>query len=132
MLFRSNSSTMATQWSALASSDVRQLKRQLDDLHSLPSHCCFVNYLRCHDDIGWGLNEEFGKSIGMDPLEHKNISTAFSKAASQALTPAGNGITIILLPRMHVPAAQRQASAASKRASMNRMAGRCQWASSAT
>ncbi len=72
-----NSSTMATQWSALASSDVRQLKRQLDDLHSLPSHCCFVNYLRCHDDIGWGLNEAFGKSIGMDPLEHKKYLYRF-------------------------------------------------------
>ena len=66
-----NSSTMCTQWSALASGDVRQLKHQLDDLHSLPSHCHFVNYIRCHDDIGWGLNEEYGKSIGQDPLLHK-------------------------------------------------------------
>jgi amylosucrase len=66
-----NASTMATQWSALASGDIRQLKRQLDDLHSLPAHCSFVNYLRCHDDIGWGLNEEYGRSIGQDPLAHK-------------------------------------------------------------
>lgn len=66
-----NASTMATQWSALASADVRQLKRQLDDLHSLPANCCFVNYLRCHDDIGWGLNEEFGRTIGIDPVAHK-------------------------------------------------------------
>lgn len=66
-----NASTMATQWSALASGDVRQLKRQLDDLHSLPAHCSFVNYLRCHDDIGWGLNEDFGRTIGIDPLAHK-------------------------------------------------------------
>jgi amylosucrase len=66
-----NATTMATQWSALASGDVRQLKRQLDDLHSLPKHCCFVNYLRCHDDIGWGLNEDFGLTIGQDPVAHK-------------------------------------------------------------
>lgn len=72
-----NASTMATQWSALASADVRQLKRQLDDLHSLPGHCCFVNYLRCHDDIGWGLNEEFGRSIGQDPLLHKKYLYEF-------------------------------------------------------
>jgi amylosucrase len=72
-----NSSTMATQWSALASGDVRQLKRQLDDLHSLPSHCSFVNYLRCHDDIGWGLNEEFGRTIGQDPLAHKKYLYTF-------------------------------------------------------
>lgn len=72
-----NASTMATQWSALASADVRQLKRQLDDLHSLPSNCCFVNYLRCHDDIGWGLNEEFGRTIGIDPVAHKKYLYEF-------------------------------------------------------
>lgn len=72
-----NASTMATQWSALASTDIRQLKRQLDDLHSLPRHCCFVNYLRCHDDIGWGLNESYGQSIGMDPLAHKKYLYEF-------------------------------------------------------
>ena len=66
-----NSSTMCTQWSALASGDIRQLKHQLDDLHSLPLHCHFVNYIRCHDDIGWGLNEEYGSTLGQDPLQHK-------------------------------------------------------------
>lgn len=72
-----NASTMATQWSALASGDVRQLKKQLDDLHSLPAHCWFVNYLRCHDDIGWGLNEEYGKTIGIDPVAHKKFLYEF-------------------------------------------------------
>ena len=62
---------------SLASADVRQLKRQLDDLHSLPPHCCFVNYLRCHDDIGWGLNEAYGSSIGIDPLAHKRFLYEF-------------------------------------------------------
>ena len=72
-----NASTMATQWSALASGDVRQLKHQLDDLHSLPAHCCFVNYLPCHDDIGWGLNEDYGRALGIDPLAHKKYLYEF-------------------------------------------------------
>jgi len=72
-----NASTMAAQWSALASGDVRQLKRQLDDLHSLPAHCWFVNYLRCHDDIGWGLNEEYGRTLGIDPVAHKKFLYEF-------------------------------------------------------
>lgn len=72
-----NSSTMCTQWSALASGDIRQLKHQLDELHSLPDHCVFINYLRCHDDIGWGLNEEYGWSIGQDPLAHKKYLYRF-------------------------------------------------------
>ena len=72
-----NASTMATQWSALASADIRQLKHQLDDLHSLPANCCFVNYLRCHDDIGWGLNEEYGRTLGVDPVAHKKFLYEF-------------------------------------------------------
>lgn len=72
-----NSSGMCTQWSALASGDIRQLKHQLDALHSLPPHCHFVNYLRCHDDIGWGLDEAYGQSIGQDALAHKTYLYTF-------------------------------------------------------
>ena len=50
-----NVSIMVNLWSALASGDVRLLKDQLDKLNALPENCWFVNYLRCHDDIGWGL-----------------------------------------------------------------------------
>ena len=52
-----NVSIMVNLWSALASGDVRLLKDQLDKLNALPENCWFVNYLRCHDDIGWGLDE---------------------------------------------------------------------------
>ncbi len=74
-----NSSTMCTQWSALASGDVRQLKHQLDALNALPPHCRFVNYLRCHDDIGWGLDEAYGQSLGQDALLHKKYLYTFYK-----------------------------------------------------
>ena len=30
-----------------------------------------MNYLRCHDDIGWGLDEAVEKRLGMDPQKHK-------------------------------------------------------------
>jgi len=56
---------------ALASGDARQLKKQLDDLHSLPAHCCFVNYLRCHDDIGWGLDYGTLMTEGFGERSHK-------------------------------------------------------------
>lgn len=72
-----NASTMAIQWSALASADVRCLKRQLDELHAMSAHCRFVNYLRCHDDIGWGLNEEYEKTLGIDPVRHKRYLYEF-------------------------------------------------------
>ena len=66
-----NVSTMVNLWSALASRDTRLLKAQLDALHALPKNCWFVNYLRCHDDIGWGLDEAEERRIGIDPQAHK-------------------------------------------------------------
>ena len=66
-----NVSTMVNLWSALASRDTRLLKAQLDALHALPKNCWFVNYLRCHDDIGWGLDEAVEKRLGIDPQKHK-------------------------------------------------------------
>ena len=31
----------------------------------------FLNYLRCHDDIGWGLEYGWLKQKGMDEVAHK-------------------------------------------------------------
>ncbi len=64
-------SSMVNLWSALASRDARLLKHQMDVIHSLPANCYFVNYLRCHDDIGWGLDEEEERRLMIDPLLHK-------------------------------------------------------------
>ncbi len=64
-------SSMVNLWGALASRDARLLKHQMDVIHSLPDNCYFVNYLRCHDDIGWGLDEEQEKKLMIDPLMHK-------------------------------------------------------------
>lgn len=64
-------SSMVNLWAALATRDTRLLKAQIDEINSLPDNCYFVNYLRCHDDIGWGLDEEREKSMMIDPLIHK-------------------------------------------------------------
>ncbi len=68
-----NVSIMVNLWSALASGDVRLLKDQLDKLDALPENCWFVNYLRCHDDVGWGLDEPEELRLGIDPLKHKEF-----------------------------------------------------------
>ena len=64
-------SSMVNLWAALATRDARLLKSQLDALNSLPPNCWFVNYLRCHDDIGWGLDEYTERTLGIDPQMHK-------------------------------------------------------------
>ena len=65
-----NVSAMVNLWAALACRDTRLLKRQLDDIHSIPNGY-FINYIRCHDDIGWGLDEDVVRQLGFNPLENK-------------------------------------------------------------
>lgn len=66
-----NVSGMVNLWAALAMRDARPLKMQLDAIHSLGGGVTFVNYLRCHDDIGWGLDEGAIRYIGLDPQKTK-------------------------------------------------------------
>ena len=48
------------------------LKRQLDQVFALPGEYVFLNYLRCHDDIGWGLDYDWLKAhFGTDEVAHK-------------------------------------------------------------
>ena len=66
-----NVSTMVNLWSALASRDTRLLRAQVDALLAIGEHAYFVNYLRCHDDIGWGLDEDEERRLMIDPQLHK-------------------------------------------------------------
>ena len=69
-----NVTTMCTTWHTVATGDTRLLRRQLDIVNSLPKEYVFLNYLRCHDDIGWGLDYEWLKqNAGIDEKAHKRF-----------------------------------------------------------
>lgn len=68
-----NSALMANLWDSLVSQDTKLLVKQLNSIMSLPKNCKFVNYIRCHDDIGWALDMQNQYDIGQDPLEHKKF-----------------------------------------------------------
>ncbi len=66
-----NVTTMATTWHTVATRDVRLLKKQLDIVNGLPKEYVFLNYLRCHDDIGWGLDYDTLQCEGIEERAHK-------------------------------------------------------------
>ena len=66
-----NVTTMATTWHTVATRDTRLLKRQLDIVNNLPKEYVFLNYLRCHDDIGWGLDYATLMTEGFGERSHK-------------------------------------------------------------
>ena len=68
-----NVTTMATTWHTLATRDVRLLRHQLEQIIALPADCLFQNYLRCHDDIGWGLDYPWLRQFGMEEVPHKRF-----------------------------------------------------------
>lgn len=66
-----NVTTMATTWNTVATRDVQLLKQQMEIVSRLPQSCTFLNYLRCHDDLGWGLDYDSLEHLGMLQVPHK-------------------------------------------------------------
>lgn len=66
-----NVTTMASTWNTIATKDVSLLRRQMDQVCALPKEYVFLNYLRCHDDIGWGLDYDWLKQFGIEEVPHK-------------------------------------------------------------
>ncbi len=66
-----NVTTMASTWNTVATGDVRLLRHQMGQVFALPKQYTFLNYLRCHDDIGWGLDYDFLGQFGISEVAHK-------------------------------------------------------------
>ena len=66
-----NVTTMASIWHTAATKDVRLLQHQMRQVCALPKQYTFLNYLRCHDDIGWGLDYPFLRWFGQEEVPHK-------------------------------------------------------------
>lgn len=71
-----NATAMVNIWEALATRDGRMIKIETDRF-PLPQHAAWINYARCHDDIGWGFNEAFIRETGRDPFAHKHYLISF-------------------------------------------------------
>jgi len=72
-----NPELMALLWEALATRDVRILTRAMIRRFPLPAGCVWVNYLRCHDDIGWAFTNEDVEAMGFSPDAHRRFLTSF-------------------------------------------------------
>ena len=74
-----NASHMVNIWNSLATRDARLMARSVKYGFRVPPSACWINYARCHDDIGWGLNENIIKALGFDPAAHKQFLISFFK-----------------------------------------------------
>ena len=84
-----NVTTMCTTWHTVATRDTRLLRKQLDSVNSLPKEYVFLNYLRCHDDIGWGLDFDTLHGWGMEEVPHKKYLNEFFQGHTEGSVSRG-------------------------------------------
>ena len=72
-----NPTLMALLWESLATRSVRLLTRSLSHRHKLPANTAWVNYLRCHDDIGWTFDDADAAALGINAYDHRQFLNRF-------------------------------------------------------
>lgn len=68
---------MALIWESLATRDAKLLRHSLDSRFDIAEGCAWVNYVRSHDDIGWGFDNQDAEEIGINPHDHRRFLTDF-------------------------------------------------------
>lgn len=68
---------MALLWEALATRDVRLLRESMRARLRINPRTAWVNYVRCHDDIGWTFDNGDAERLGIDPVGHRQFLNAF-------------------------------------------------------
>jgi len=72
-----NATLMSHIWHAMASENTHLLRTALKSLPRAPRNTSWVNYVRCHDDIGWGISDEFAAAVGQNGYETRMFCTDF-------------------------------------------------------
>jgi len=68
---------MVCLWEALATGNTSLLVYSMRKRFALPANAAWINYVRCHDDIGWGFANEDCAEIGLDGPSLRNELNAF-------------------------------------------------------
>jgi amylosucrase len=68
---------MALLWEALATREVKLLQGSLRDRFRINPACAWVNYIRCHDDIGWTFDDADAARVNIHGFDHRRFLNAF-------------------------------------------------------
>jgi amylosucrase len=68
---------MALLWEALATREVRPLQHSMQTRFKINPKCAWVNYVRCHDDIGWTFSDEDAAQLGINGFDHRQFLNVF-------------------------------------------------------
>ncbi len=68
-----NATFMALLWDAVATKNARLLKQGIKNLPVKLERATWLNYVRCHDDIGLGFDDRDVQLAGYDPVQHRRF-----------------------------------------------------------
>jgi amylosucrase len=68
---------MAASWTALSEGRTTLLRQLLDSTPTLPAHTGWMTYVRCHDDIVWGVLRSDVEAAGDDFTQRIGTAAAF-------------------------------------------------------
>lgn len=72
-----NPTLMALLWESLATRHVALLVKTLSHRYKLPVGTAWVNYLRCHDDVGWTFDDADAAALGINGYDHRRFLNEF-------------------------------------------------------
>ncbi|RLV50772.1 alpha-amylase [Nocardioides mangrovicus] len=64
---------MVQVWSALASHDATLAVQALAALPDKPASGTWLTYVRCHDDIGWAIDDRDAAAVGLSGFDHRRF-----------------------------------------------------------
>ncbi|MFC4700568.1 alpha-amylase family glycosyl hydrolase [Glaciecola siphonariae] len=68
---------MALIWNSLATRKTRLLTASMQKTGVISEHCSWVNYIRCHDDIGWTFDDQVAAELGINGDDHRYFLNQF-------------------------------------------------------
>lgn len=68
-----NASLMALLWDAVATKNARLLTQGIKSLPDKLERATWLNYVRCHDDIGLGYDDNDIRAVGYEPFAHRQF-----------------------------------------------------------
>ncbi|MEP1444480.1 MAG: alpha-amylase family glycosyl hydrolase [Paraglaciecola sp.] len=68
---------MALIWNSLATRKTRLLSASMQKTGDISEECSWVNYVRCHDDIGWTFDDQLASELGIKGDDHRFFLNQF-------------------------------------------------------
>lgn len=68
---------MALMWESLATRRTELLNASMAKSFAIPEGTAWVNYIRCHDDIGWMWDDSISERLGINGHDHRAFLNRF-------------------------------------------------------